>query len=517
MPPIDEDLLDPEVRKAMMQPSQMNVPTADTSGVPYMNADQGTDPNEIKRQASVALEQKHQTGVPGIAGPNMAAMQPAATLPGVQLPEPQPNAQPAAPSIGSPTLSSTPVGPPGVNPQTGRDQAEYSRLKETGSGIHQFSQKHHIAGPLLQIADAIGSVFAPNVAQFVPGTTLHHDRLLGRQAGIVKQDGAQDKEVADAAHTEAETKALNNPKPQKAENPEADAYAVLSDPNSTPEQRKAATDALNTVKDAGKQEKGAVVHETDQGLILVHPDGTATPLTMGGKPLMGKKAPLRTEKVTRVIGGVPHEVLINAENGEDIKDEGQTKVPGESAAEKRNATESAQVEREARNNIRKAEGEYRNTQKSVGQLNSAIDAAKDANGLLTSFVPTMEVLGINAANGVHRISPAEAQAAQLPGGWSEQFNAWFDKASGGKLTPQLVAEGKALAQILTKSAYQRYKSTYDDESGIVSGYGGKDFGTRVPLIQGDDAQAAQPTHIVKNAQGQRIGTVVNGEYVADKK
>src|SRR6185437_4752952 len=32
--------------------------------------------------------------------------------------------------------------------------------------------------------------------------------------------------------------------------------------------------------------KNPMVHESDQGLILVHPDGTATPLTLNGKPLM---------------------------------------------------------------------------------------------------------------------------------------------------------------------------------------------------------------------------------------
>jgi hypothetical protein len=195
-----------------------------------------------------------------------------------------------------------------------------------------------------------------------------------------------------------------------------------------------------------------------------------------------KTTPPETDKTVRIVNGVPHEILIDKRTGADVKDLGQTKLPGESAGEKRDAAQSAQVEREARGSIRKAEGKFRDTQKSVGQLSSAIDQSKDGNGLLTSFVPTMEVLGINAANGVHRISPAEAEAAKLPGGWAEQFNSWFDKASTGKTSPQLVQEGKALAHILTKSAYDNYKATYDDESGIVHGYGGTDFEKRVPRI-----------------------------------
>lgn len=190
----------------------------------------------------------------------------------------------------------------------------------------------------------------------------------------------------------------------------------------------------------------------------------------------------KTDKTVRIVNGVPHEVMVDAATGEDVKDLGQTKLPGESPEQKRSATESAQVEREARQNIRKAEGVYHDTEKSVGQLKGAIDGASDGNGLLTSFVPTMEVLGINAANGVHRISPAEAQAAGMPGSFVERFNAFFDKAATGKLTPELKTEGKALADLLLKTSHQRYKSTYEDESQMVEGYGGKGFSTRVKAL-----------------------------------
>jgi hypothetical protein len=225
----------------------------------------------------------------------------------------------------------------------------------------------------------------------------------------------------------------------------------------------------------------------------------------GAKP--GKAAPeKKTNDVVRIVNGVPHMIKVDAATGEDIKDLGQTKIPGEAPGEKRNAAEIAQVEREARGNVRKAEGQYRATQQSVQQLQAGIDAAKDGNGLLTSFVPTMEVLGINASNGVHRISPAEAQAAGMPGSFVERFNSFFDKAATGKLTPQLQKEGKALAKILDDSAYQRYKSTYDDESGIVEGYGGKDFSKHVPVLKRESAEGGggnQPA-------APKAGTVENG-------
>jgi len=98
---------------------------------------------------------------------------------------------------------------------------------------------------------------------------------------------------------------------------------------------------------------------------------------------------------------------------------------------------------------------YATAKQQFDTTNASIDSAKDGNGLLTSMVPTMEVLGMNVAAGVHRISPQESQAASLPGGYSERFNAWMTKASTGKLSPELVQEGHQLVGILQNSAYNK--------------------------------------------------------------
>lgn len=86
---------------------------------------------------------------------------------------------------------------------------------------------------------------------------------------------------------------------------------------------------------------------------------------------------------------------------------------------------------------------------------NAIQGGADGNGLLTSMAPTMEVLGINHAAGISRISPQEAAAANLPGGWAEHWNAWATKAATGKLSPQLAKEGRELmGQIITSKHQQ---------------------------------------------------------------
>src|ERR1700693_2645035 len=85
---------------------------------------------------------------------------------------------------------------------------------------------------------------------------------------------------------------------------------------------------------------------------------------------------------------------------------------------------------------------------------AAIKTGADGNGLLTSLAPTMAVLGMNSFAGTHRISPAEAQAAGAPGGWVERFNAWADKSTQGKLSPQLAKEGNTLFDQLIDAKYQ---------------------------------------------------------------
>jgi hypothetical protein len=91
----------------------------------------------------------------------------------------------------------------------------------------------------------------------------------------------------------------------------------------------------------------------------------------------------------------------------------------------------------------------------VNNTRNAIKAGADGNGLLTSMAPTMEVLGINHAAGISRISPQEATAAALPGGFAERWNAWATKAGTGKLTPQLAAEGQQLMNIIVQSKFNQ--------------------------------------------------------------
>ena len=98
---------------------------------------------------------------------------------------------------------------------------------------------------------------------------------------------------------------------------------------------------------------------------------------------------------------------------------------------------------------------YLQANSNFNMVDHAIDQASDGNGLATSFIPAMEALGVSVAQGSHRVAPADAAAAGAPGGWAERFNAWVDKSSQGKTSPQLVQEGHTLINDLRQSAYNK--------------------------------------------------------------
>jgi hypothetical protein len=98
---------------------------------------------------------------------------------------------------------------------------------------------------------------------------------------------------------------------------------------------------------------------------------------------------------------------------------------------------------------------YLGARAQIEQTRASIQAGADGNGLLTALVPTMEVLGINHTAGVTRISPAEADAARIPVEFGTRWNAWFQKASQGKLTPEMARQGNQLMDILENGAHEK--------------------------------------------------------------
>lgn len=139
----------------------------------------------------------------------------------------------AAPSIRMPALPAVSLISPPTRLQ--KDETERERLLSTGSGVDQVHNP--LMRGIARAADITASVFAPRFAKFSPGTTLHHDYLVGQAMNNVAKDQAEEQataqtanEAAATAHTNAATDAIIN-KPDKYTPIQTDSGFAAFDPS----------------------------------------------------------------------------------------------------------------------------------------------------------------------------------------------------------------------------------------------------------------------------------------------
>jgi hypothetical protein len=171
-----------------------------------------------------------------------ATQAPSVLPPGMLLPRPADSPEPAPISMGSSTPSlSMPSEQPSVKAPMGTiqgDTNERGRLLSTGAGVDQianriektgFGQNHPLLGKLLggvaqttgKIGDVGLSLVAPEVAALIPGTSIHHQMLLGQANQAVTQDTTNAQKEAQAASENATAGKTNAETPEVA--PEAEA------------------------------------------------------------------------------------------------------------------------------------------------------------------------------------------------------------------------------------------------------------------------------------------------------
>jgi hypothetical protein len=89
--------------------------------------------------------------------------------------------------------------------QLDRDQSRLNYLTNSGSGVSQIKNKFgRVAGT---IGDIALTMIDPAAALFTPGTSLHHQMLLGQQQGIVSNDLEQATQQANLGQIKAKTAA----------------------------------------------------------------------------------------------------------------------------------------------------------------------------------------------------------------------------------------------------------------------------------------------------------------------
>lgn len=177
-------------------------------------------------------------------------------------------------------------------------QTELNRLTQTGSGTDQV--KNPWLRLPLQVLGAIGTGFAPRLTSAIPGTDLHHQMLVNREQGALNQEStrataesgrqhqaAEDAELgARGAHETAEANALAHPQPKEEESGKTittDQGIMQWNPDTKRYDIQAGKAPEKPTKEAG------TVHQLEDGsLVIAHPDGTATAVTLDGKPVKGE-------------------------------------------------------------------------------------------------------------------------------------------------------------------------------------------------------------------------------------
>jgi hypothetical protein len=220
------------------------------------------------------------------------------------------NAPPGTSAAAPRTIQPPSTEPPPVTPRTqSPTEQRYNEAVTGKAGIDKLPGAARIP---LKILEAVGGAtgLGRNIETFLPGTELHHsmdvahakaaldeeragnkeaseEGLQGAQAAnarseIANREGPQASELlARGAHENAKAEALKNPQPKQEEagkTVETDQGVMQWNPQTQRYDIKVGNKA------AGKET--GTVHQLEDGtMIIAHPDGTASPLTLNGQPV----------------------------------------------------------------------------------------------------------------------------------------------------------------------------------------------------------------------------------------
>lgn len=143
-----------------------------------------------------------------------------------------------------------------------------------------------------EIASTIGSIVTPGLMRFVPGSQENRNVQIGRTQSQLKTEQGEQKAADESAlhnaqtrEAEANTERTLNPTPKQEEA----GKTVVAD--GKVKQWNPKTQAYDIEVGEAPNSKNGTVHQLEDGsMIVAHPDGTATPLTMNGQSVKGKVA-----------------------------------------------------------------------------------------------------------------------------------------------------------------------------------------------------------------------------------
>lgn len=437
----------------------------------------GQDPEAIRRAALLAAIMG-KTGAPGMPG---APGTPQPATPGFQIPNPTVTNQPSAPvaqpissaksPAAKPMATPSTAVEPGNQPPTFQSEEEWNKANPAAAhtpyvapdlkhrlltglfaGMQEFGRPGEGAAT---VRDYLGNIDKSEDAEKNYADTsaaAQHQRYMTVAQGAeqplhIQQLQAQIKDTeAQAADRAAQTKERLNPAPKTR-------LVQIADP----------TDPKNPIPATQDIASGKIVDQ----------HGTEVPNAKIWEKPAGEKAITTAFELWQKQNP-------NGKAEDWLKAE-QAAKPDPN--QKRTASELAQVERETRTTIRKAQETYRTAQNHATLLSNFVDEANKGNKVVAEALPLEGALSITTSQGIKRINRPEVQQFEGAGDLFDRIMGKLGKLTAGQPYPDdLKKDMKSLADVLEHSAYKQYSDSYDDEMGIAKGYG-LDLDKKLPRLK----------------------------------
>ncbi len=396
----------------------------------------------------------------------------------------------------------SPLARPSVLPPTSLTEAQanlakaeqpsgVSRLMTKARGIHNpfLRGLGEVGAGLASAADVAGSILEPRAAMMIPGTSLNRAMHIGgAQDRLARAEQEDLREAqADNLRSEAETRRAKPDLEQTAAGRRqlANQYGLQGDDAIRyilTGQMPVAADKPNLDEQIGNRARFADQYGLQgperQRYIL-----TGQMASPNDKPDTAAQQDERYRQIQtklRMKQPVSSEDQAWAQSYERQKTLGPSATA--SAADVRlGRQQQFQIDKEAREEINKAQKTYRDAKEAGDALNGFIDLAQSGNKEAGATVPLEGTLRIVTSQGVKRINRTEVEGIEGAGSLFDRIQAKIGKWTKGQpIPPDLLNDFQQLNTMLTQNAYQQYSDTYDQTRQMYEAYG-TDF-RKIPKI-----------------------------------
>lgn len=490
-------LQDPQNIQSLQGPNPLNNPVL--GKMLQERALAAQQPQESQATAAPAMPTlgrvEHTHDIAGMEAPQAAA-------PSAAAPTPAPTTLQSAP-MPKPLAKIAPVQP---SPAELAHQTEYNRLTGAGpnpnEGKSGISQIHNPVGrTLLHIAEAVGGGLFPTIAMGIPGTQLHHQMLVGNESRALDQEQRNRKDTAQEQLENAKAQHQFDLDNGEAKSPTTEIGLFLKDPAQFAKyremvQRAQATGKPEFIKDGegnivGMVDSKGVPHSASdpnldpQAKAIMDAAKPRQPsLPEGERPLPnadnlnkalearfqvlnpGKPLPPQFQippNATQKDYDRVDKALEAVERATGTREQqNQTMEMRRQTAALAAANAGRAEERPGKTILDKAEATFHQAHQSAEDLRNFISMAQAGNKVTAQAIPLEGTLAIVTSQGVKRINRTEVEQNQAAGSLFDNIMGRVGKlGSGQPVPPDLLRDWAKLADMMERTSYDTYKSTFD--------------------------------------------------------